>query len=102
MCLNFIHVRPRRCVWRVEGPVWVMRKAQGVTKVVDSRIGLEGPTIQGDSPVDEISNSPDRYPSRASHVEPGLNSEGPPSKAKYSLATDSVRVARANIEKYPC
>ena len=31
-------------------------------------------------------------------MEPGSNPEGPPSKAKYSLATDSVRVARANVE----
>jgi len=35
-------------------------------------------------------------------VEPGSNQGGPPPKAKYLPATDSVRVARANIEKYPC
>ena len=29
------------------------------------------------------------YPSRSSHVEPGLNPGGPSPKAKYSLATDS-------------
>ena len=30
--------------------------------------------------------------SRAGHVKPGLNPEGPPSKAKYSLMTDSEPV----------
>ena len=32
------------------------------------------------------------YMSRAGHVESGLNMGGPPSKAKYSLLTDSVPV----------
>jgi hypothetical protein len=41
-------------------------------------------------------------PSTAGHVKPGMNPEGPPSKAKYKLATDSETVARANGEKYPC
>ena len=27
--------------------------------------------------------------------------EGPPSKAKYSLTTDSVSVERLNVEKFP-
>ncbi len=31
-------------------------------------------------------------PSRAGHVKPGLNLGGPPSKAKYSLVTDSELV----------
>ena len=31
----------------------------------------------------------DEYPSRAGHVEPGLNLGGPSPKAKYYLATDS-------------
>ena len=34
-------------------------------------------------------------------MEPGANLEGPPSKAKYSHATDSVIVARVKGEKYP-
>ena len=79
-----------------------MRKSQGVTKVMVSRTVLERPAIQGESPVGENHCSPVRHPSRASHVEPGLNLGGPPPKAKYFPATDSVRVARANIEKYPC
>ncbi len=41
------------------------------------------------------------FPSRAGHVEPGLNLGGPPPKAKYVLATDSVPVARAKGEKNP-
>ena len=34
-------------------------------------------------------------------MEPGLNPGGPPPKAKYYLATDSVTVARAKGEKDP-
>ena len=41
------------------------------------------------------------YLSRAGHVKAGLNLGGPSPKAKYSLATDSVPVARANDGKNP-
>lgn len=41
-------------------------------------------------------------PSNTGHVEPGANQGGPPPKAKYSHATDSVIVARVKGEKYPC
>ena len=34
-------------------------------------------------------------------MKPGLNPGGPPPKAKYSSATDSESVARANDEKNP-
>ena len=34
-------------------------------------------------------------------MESGLNPGGPPPKAKYYLATDSEKVARANDEKNP-
>jgi hypothetical protein len=34
-------------------------------------------------------------------VKPGLNLGGPSPKAKYSLATDSEKVARAKDEKHP-
>ncbi len=34
-------------------------------------------------------------------MEPGLNMGGPPSKAKYSLTTDSESVRRLNVEKFP-
>ena len=33
------------------------------------------------------------FPSNTGHVEPGVNLEGPPSKAKYLLTTDSAKVA---------
>ena len=39
--------------------------------------------------------------SRTGHVKPGLNLEGPPSKAKYSLMTDSEPVPRGKGEKNP-
>jgi hypothetical protein len=42
-----------------------------------------------------------RHLSRAGHVKAGLNLRGPSRKAKYSLATDSERVARANDGKTP-
>ncbi len=42
-----------------------------------------------------------RHLSRAGHVEAGSNPRGPSRKAKYSLATDSVPVARANDGKNP-
>ena len=40
-------------------------------------------------------------PSRAGHVKPGLNLGGPPSKAKYSLVTDSEPVPWGKGEKNP-
>ena len=43
----------------------------------------------------------DQYLSRAGHVKPGLNPEGPPSKAKYSLMTDSEQVPWGKGEKNP-
>ena len=42
-----------------------------------------------------------RYLSRPGHVEAGPNRRGPSRKAKYSLATDSEPVARANDGKNP-
>jgi hypothetical protein len=50
---------------------------------------MESPAIAGDSPVCESRSSPERYLSRSSHVEPGLNLRGPSRKAKYYLMTDS-------------
>ena len=57
-----------------------------------SRTHLESWTTQGDSPVDESESWQDWHLSRAGHVKPGLNLGGPPSKAKYSLMTDSEPV----------
>ena len=53
---------------------------------------LEGPARVGESPVCENPKPPRSFLSRSGHVEPRLNLGGPPSKAKYSLATDSEPV----------
>ncbi len=42
-----------------------------------------------------------RHLSKTQHVKVGLNRRGPSRKAKYSLATDSEPVARANDGKNP-
>ena len=55
----------------------------------------------GDSPVDDRGKWTIRYLSRTRHVEASLNRRGPSRKAKYSLATDSAPVARANDGKNP-
>ena len=44
---------------------------------------------------------PVRHLSRTGHVEAGSNLRGPSRKAKYSLATDSEKVARAKDGKNP-
>jgi hypothetical protein len=46
--------------------------------------------------------TPDVFPSSAGHVESGVNSGGPPPKAKYSLATDRALVERLTNEQNPC
>ena len=60
------------------------------------------PAAEGESPVIERNRTPVVIPSITRHVEPGVNSGGPPPKAKYYWTTDSVIVARAKGEKYPC
>ena len=64
---------------------------------------LERLTIQGDSPVGDVLNSPllPAYQSSIEPVELGVKLGGPPSKAKYYITTDSEEVARAKDEKYP-
>ena len=62
---------------------------------------LERPTEEGESPVNENKTSCDGYLSSAEHVEFGVNLGRPLSKAKYSLATDSVQVPRGKGEKDP-
>ena len=73
----------------------------GVTKAIPSRTALERATTEGDSPVRDRGGPPVRHLSRTGHVEAGLNLRGPSRKAKYSLATDSERVARAKDGKNP-
>jgi hypothetical protein len=79
-----------------------MLYGRGVTKAFLSRILLESGTVEGESPVGERKSSPGTLPSSAGLVESGVNSGGPPSKAKYLLATDSEPVGRLNNEKNPC
>ncbi len=63
---------------------------------------LESATIEGDSPVDKMrTRCLVGTLSRAGHVKPGLKLGGPPSKAKYSLMTDSEPVPRGKGEKNP-
>ena len=63
---------------------------------------LESWMTQGDSPVGEKKFWRGRHLSSAGHVKPGMNLGGPPSKAKYSLMTDSEPVPWGKGEKNPC
>ena len=63
--------------------------------------GLESPTIEGDSPLNENLKPPSEYLSTTGHVQSGGNPGRPLSKAKYSLATDSEPVPRGKGEKNP-
>ncbi len=53
---------------------------------------MERPAIEGDSPVSEIQKGPSGIPSTTGHVKSCGNPEGPSSKAKYVLSTDSELV----------
>jgi hypothetical protein len=65
----------------------------GSYKTVSQPKGLEGPVIEGESPVGEgVRSFLDSYPSSAEHVEFRVKLGGPSSKAKYSLMTDSEPV----------
>ena len=73
----------------------------GSYKPTDSGTVLERPAIEGASPVREIQSAPDEFLSTMGHVIARGNPGGPPSKAKYSLATDSELVPRGKGEKNP-
>ena len=77
------------------------RTDEGVNKVVVNRIARTTRTIEGESPVCVMIDPPGDFPSMTGLVEAGLNPGGPPPKTKYSLATDSEKVARAKDEKNP-
>ena len=77
------------------------RSDRGVNKVVVNRSARTTHTIEGESPVCVMIDPPRNFPSRTGLVEAGSNPGGPPPKAKYSLATDSGKVARAKDEKNP-
>ena len=62
---------------------------------------MERLIIEGDNPVSEMYQTHDRLQSTAEHVKLDGNSGGPPSKAKYSLTTDSEQVPRGKGEKNP-
>ena len=54
---------------------------------------MRRPAIEGESPVRETDESPwVNFPSTTGHVKPCGNLEGPSSKAKYYLVTDSELV----------
>ena len=55
-------------------------------------MSLEGAATEGDSPVSESERTLGTCVSTAGHVESCGNLGGPPSKAKYSLVTDSELV----------
>ena len=66
---------------------------RGVTNRHHSRSALESATTEGDSPVGEMMTALwICYPSTTGHVKSCGNLGGPPSKAKYSLVTDSAQV----------
>ena len=52
--------------------------------------GLESPAAEGKSPVYETRSQRAETQSTAGHEESGGKQEGPPSKAKYDLVTDSA------------
>ena len=62
---------------------------------------MERSIKEGDNPVSERVQTFDRYQSTIGHVKSGGNMGGPPSKAKYSLMTDSEQVPRGKGEKDP-
>src|SRR5262249_54413240 len=72
-----------------------------VTKSFRSGTVLESSTTAGDSPVRDMERPLVRHLSNARHVKAGANPRGPSRKAKYSLATDSEKVARAKDGKNP-
>ena len=66
-----------------------MGPSYGVTKLSIKRIRWKAEPKRVIVPYLKVVQSPTDTPSRAGHVEPGLNPGGPSPKAKYDLATDS-------------
>ena len=54
--------------------------------------GMEKPTIEGESPVNEKRRETNSIHSISGHEESGEKTGGPPSKPKYYLMTDSEAV----------
>ena len=75
--------------WDFQDPQgWI----QTVTKSNHSRTLCESVAKEGDSPVGEMIRSVESIPSTIEHEKFVGNLGGPPSKAKYSLMTDSEQV----------
>ena len=88
---------------RVIGLFWAGCKAgRGVRNPEHSGRLLGRATVGGESPVREMFGAPwGQYLSTVGHEKPCWKSGGPPSKAKYVIATDSGEVPRGKGEKNP-
>ena len=94
----------KRCLSGVVGStVRIYGCAEKLQSPTLAELTLESAATAGESPLSEnVRIFSGRLPSKAGHVIARLNSGGPSPKAKYYLATDSERVARAKSEKNPC
>ena len=83
-----------RCLAGVVGlRVRIVSDPATVTKSGSSRSRVEPRTTEGNRPVGESAlTCRSKFLSRTAAVKRGLNLGGPPSKAKYSLVTDSELV----------
>ena len=99
-CLGCGEVLPRAA--REEDKPGVAGANQELQRQPKSK-SLESLTIEGESPVDDSVSPPLRlaYQSSAELVELRAKQGGPPSKAKYSITTDSEPVGRLKDEKHP-
>ena len=69
--------------------LWGCGARRGVNNLPVRRIRWKARPQRVTVPYSKMAQTLVWYPSRSSHVEPGLNPGGPSPKAKYSLATDS-------------
>ena len=73
----------------------------GVRNWFVSGTALGRPAKEGESPVCENESAPETYLSRTGHVKSCLNLGGPPSKAKYEIATDSGKYREGKAKRTP-
>ena len=73
----------------------------GVRNRAVSRTALGRPAREGESPVCENRTAPCTYLSRTGHEKSCLNPGGPPSKAKYEIATDSGQYREGKVKRTP-
>ena len=62
---------------------------------------MEQPSEEGETPVDEIRIDIEWHQSSTGHVKPGMKPEGPPSKPKYYLVTDSEQYREGKVKRTP-